>query len=112
MNKYQEALDRQKNNVKKLRDKEFVEYREDFAILQELIDQNKTPTEEEVLKEFEALGYKIYKEKDRINIIDKFDINGCIFIFPQDKTYRTNMFMTVEIYQLLTKLFKAWGWLK
>lgn len=38
MSKYQEALDRQKNNVKKLRDKEFVEYREDFATLQELVD--------------------------------------------------------------------------
>lgn len=36
--KYQEALDRQKNNVKKLRAKEFVEYREDFATLQELVD--------------------------------------------------------------------------
>lgn len=40
MNKYQEALDRQKNNVKKLRDKEFVEYRDDFAILQELIEEH------------------------------------------------------------------------
>lgn len=39
MSKYQEALYRQKSNVKKLRDKEFVEYRDDFATLQELVDK-------------------------------------------------------------------------
>lgn len=39
MNKYQEALYRQKSNVKKLRDKEFVEYRDDFTTLQELVDK-------------------------------------------------------------------------
>ena len=39
MNKYQEALYRQKSNVKKLRDKQFVEYRDDFATLQELVDK-------------------------------------------------------------------------
>lgn len=39
MNKYQEALDRQKQNVKKLREKEFVEYADDFKTLQELVDK-------------------------------------------------------------------------
>lgn len=38
-NKYQEALDRQKENVKKLRDKEFFEYGDDFRLLQKLVDK-------------------------------------------------------------------------
>ena len=51
MNKYQEALDRQKQNIKKLREKEFVEYAEDFATLQELVDKE-IPTKVKI-KEFD-----------------------------------------------------------
>lgn len=56
MNKYQKALDRQKNNVKKLREKEFVEYRDDFATLQELVDKEtpKKPIKETLLDAYDC----------------------------------------------------------
>ena len=52
MNKYQEALDRQKENIKILREKEFIEYADDFKLLQELVDKETPVKVEEELELF------------------------------------------------------------
>ena len=80
---------------------------------------NNKPTEEEVLKEFEALGYKKYNTDYRDYIELRNEEKGERICIDLDiKTYMkldTDIFImpfgiTPQEHQLLTKLFKAWGW--
>ena len=83
---------------------------------------NNKPTVEEVFKEFEKLGYKNKpneKHPHMIYLVDedgepKWDLIICINKLSKKywKRWGDNSFerFTVEEHQLLTKLFKAWGW--
>lgn len=89
---------------------------DDCVLLQELIDQTKTPTLEECIKEWEELGYRFYIKKPTtkwetlISIFYEDDSNDGIFIY-NNKTYiRDTYSFTMQEHQLLTKTFKALGW--
>lgn len=80
---------------------------------QELI---KTPTEEEIIKEWEALGYSFVKGPLKISLFHKEeDIE--IAIWLGDKSYckaekngTDYKWLTFQEHQLLTKTFKMLGW--
>lgn len=117
MNKYQEALTIIKTHIVDY-DEELEEdiylyssYKEEFDTLQELIDQTKTPTLEEVKKEWEALGYEwIYKNDGLINIKHKKDVAKDILIYTSSKNYISIWTISFQEHQLLTKTFRALGW--
>lgn len=104
---------------------EFWEYygwehcKEEIDLLQELVDEKyNNPTEEEVLKEFEKLGYEWWEYKEqKVFEMCKYDkTNGNLFfqgkieIDLDDKEYWSDIQFTIKEHQLLTKLFKVWGW--
>lgn len=82
---------------------------------------NKTPTEEEIIKEWEALGYKW--KRDNSNNINKgkitltklvkaqcnFDVEIHIWIHP-NKTYYSDCDIDFQEHRLLTKTFKMLKW--
>lgn len=87
-----------------------------------LININLQPTEEEVLKKFEELGYEILiSPTNKKHIQIAYEENDSIievYYNEQNKTYwyecrcfgvnRPQVILPNE-HQLLTKLFKAWG---
>lgn len=75
-------------------------------------------TEEEVIKDFEELGYEI-RENKKSNILEFWLIEDdyedtLVFEIDKDfKTYNTLQGMYVEMkeHKLLNELFSIWGWL-
>lgn len=66
---------------------------------------------EQVLKEFEELGYEWTDKKDGlINIKHKKDVAKDILIYTSSKDYISIWTISLQEHQLLTKLFKALGW--
>ena len=65
-------------------------------------------TENELIKEFENLGYEIYKN-DEIDLV--LGVNGIwyIHIWKSEKTYRIIHFITIQEHKLLNELFECWG---
>lgn len=144
MNKYQEALskiiDGHHNDVieqyyksdmsKHKRDELYDKYKKEFKALQELVDQQKTYTEEEIKKMWKDAGYEcvcdsenqlIFEEItenpflefscNRVQILKNFKLFDTSYITKQNgkhKEYR--LFMNFKIHQLLTKTFKWLGW--
>ena len=108
MNKYQEALDEMCCNC-------YTSCSKDgkpclaYMKLQELIDQTKTPTLEEVKKEWEKLGYK-WKEEGREITLEHKERSREIYIDKIDKAYYSGYFLIFQELNLLTKTFKALGW--
>lgn len=123
MNKYQEALDRLKdtkcdeiNNCKQCSLTSYCGHYQCVKTLQELVDQTKTPTEEEIIKEWEALGYEFCYFGDEIHIkhIEK-DKEFIIYLNIMEYccseiTSCEICFATFQEHQLLTKTFKMLGW--
>lgn len=126
MNKYQEALNelyKQRSERYKVYQKhkdwskeiiEFDKVGDSLRTLQELVDEKyNNPTEEEVLKEFEELGYEISEEIRYCRpfmIIEK-GYSIMISIDKKEKEYYTSLgYISLQLHKLLTKLFKAWGW--
>lgn len=80
------------------------------------IPQTKSPTLEEVKKEWEELGYDIYQERYFIAIkskTKKMEIiinskNKYYFKRDDDNFWET---ITIQEHKLLTKTFKALGWM-
>ena len=81
-------------------------------------------TEQEVLNDFEKLGYEVIKDNDYIylkqhlNYINEVEESKCIYINFKKKQYSClNDFykfeenVTMQEHKLLTDLFKIWGWL-
>ena len=75
-------------------------------------------TEEEILKDFKKLGYKIHRDRYNIFIyapyieieID-FDLKGYQKKRGISVGEWTSSFLTLEEHKLLHELFKCWGWL-
>lgn len=112
MNKYQKALNYINKSVCTslaclgIDDKQT---RESLHIIQELIDQTKTPTLEEVKKEWEKLGYK-WKEEGREITLEHKERSREIYIDKIDKAYYSGYFLIFQELNLLTKTFKTLGW--
>lgn len=85
-------------------------------ILQELVDQTKTPTLEEVIKEWEELGYYFTKTTDnQICLHTKYNGENIIlelsnYTYVKYDNHAEPMDITLQEHQLLTKTFKALGW--
>ena len=124
MNKYQEALNNYSENV------DYRDYstkivdivNESYDTLQELVDQTKTSTLEEVKKEWEELGYewRIPKEYPHmIWLVDDEEEEKWVLrikINTQSKKYLKLWGdggferFTFQEHNLLTRTFKALGW--
>lgn len=128
MNKYQEALDCLKdtkcdeiNNCKLCSLTSYCGHYQCVKTLQELVDTTKTPTLEEVKKEWEELGYT-WEENEIYIHITKRDKLLCvtknICLTKQDKEYccydededYSCLNINFKEHQLLTKTFRALGW--
>lgn len=127
MNKYQEALVDIRCDIYNFIDNNYDEafkmvYNKQFKLLQELVDQTKTPTLEEVKKEWEELGYEWVENEIYINIIKKYEGIDFDVILSIDKRTRNyccfeddgcdnrSLNITYREHQLLTKTFRALGW--
>lgn len=85
---------------------------------QKLADYN--PTLEEIKKEWEKLGYKWFEDNYKIELIttiddfvkeiylDKINKNYCCFDGGTGEEYSS---ITIQEHQLLTKTFRALGWI-
>lgn len=88
-----------------------------FKFVTGMIVIEQIPTEEEIIKEWEALGYEFiftngdgYDDDDELIFLDK--VNREIYIW-KDKTYsfdNDTQTLTFQEHQLLTKTFKWLGW--
>ena len=129
MNKHQKALD----NLKNMGDKDLYNERhlEWTNTLQELVDKEQDYTLEEVKKEWEELGYicvcdseneLIFEEEqsipfydyycNRVHILKKWKLYDVVTIIKQNnKRKEIRLLLNFEIHQLLTKTFKALGWM-
>lgn len=114
MNKYQKALNYINKSVctalacLEIDDKQT---RESLHTIQGLIDQTKTPTLEEVKKEWEKLEYKWKEEGREITLEHKERITE-IYIDKIDKAYYSGYFLTFQELNLLTKTFRTFGWVE
>ncbi len=72
-------------------------------------------TEQEVIKKFEELGYRVNKKNKYITLCKDTWI---IFINPSNKTYDCqeldgkSCIIDMQEHQLLTELFKCWKWIE
>lgn len=119
MNKYQEALNYVKFKLFDCADcpgcfrKGYCEKNcKDFKnveTLQELIDQQTTPTLEEVKKEWEELGYTFFEDDTHIKL---YYCGGQVYIFDKkEKGIIVFPFITpFRTLNLLSKTLKALGW--
>ena len=120
MNKHQEAIQELTEFVHseldgtRMLDK-YIGY---IETLKELVDETKTPTEEEIIKEWENEGFEIISwEKGKIEIYKQWieRINHCghhtsaKVVIEKDLFYIVGQFSNKYI-QLLTKTFKMLGW--
>ena len=114
MNKYQEALTDIKcdsyNYIENNYEDGFKQcYKEQFAILQELIDQNKPLTLEQCIKEWEERGWKVEIGESTIQIhYMKFGRLSAIHIYKEKKKVRLLYEnLHYEEFHLLSKTLKA-----
>lgn len=75
----------------------------------------KTPTEEEIKKEWEALGYKWKKREHLILLYERkkdkmICINTMIYGYSCGNSDDISLILTFQEHQLLTKTFKLLGW--
>ena len=73
-------------------------------------------TEQEVLNDFEKLGYSIIKNEWFLELINTnngitIDIDFEDKEYWKENSYRYTMRFTMQEHKLLTDLFKIWGWL-
>ena len=79
---------------------------------------NKIRTEEEILKDFEELGYKVIQNNIHWFILEAplsnnnyvYDYKRIVFNI-KDKSYIHTEFFTMQEHKLLTELFTIWWWL-
>lgn len=108
-NKYQEAL----NILKELSEPPLMKEQYALNVLQELVDKEKPRTEQDILKDFEKLGYEVEVRSAFIILVDKR--NGYeIRIWLNDKEYSIPVEYTsigMSEHKLLHELFKCLGWI-
>lgn len=69
-------------------------------------------TEQEVLKDFEAFGYRLIRNNSFVIILENVFKNG-IHISKQYKEYWTDEEISINMqeHKLLNELFTIWGWI-
>ena len=67
-------------------------------------------TEQEILKDFEALGWKVYTNNNEILCLN-LEGYGFIAIDKIDKSYRITRNITMQEHKLLNELFSLWSWI-
>ena len=87
-----------------------------YLSLKELVDKEKSPTLEEVKKEWEEKGFEVENNSKKISFRSQ-KLNTDIYIdkVPKDVQicvchYNYAQTISFELHQLLTKTFKALGW--
>ena len=116
MNKYQEALDELEQFVHSEYDgtgKLLEDNLKYINALQELVDQTKTPTEEEIKKEWEELDFEFCYHPNQHNILNIFKDGSVIIHLWKDRTYDFDSVdgcLSIKLHQLLTKTMKWLGW--
>lgn len=82
----------------------------ELDVLQELVDQTKTPTLEEVKKEWEERGFIVNNNEFYIFLHhEQYGIS--LFINKKEKNYHIYYgYISLELNELLTKTFRALGW--
>lgn len=72
----------------------------------------KQQLEQEILKEFEELGYEINSlDEEMIVLYSKKRNNNHIFIDKLTKSYSSHEDITLQEHQLLHRLFEIWNWI-
>ena len=114
MNKYQEAInyivDNFIDNIEVKNGKPMNKETECILILQELVKKTKLRTEEEVLKDFEKLRWKITQNEKNCLILC-YDVVARIGILKNSKNYYFNGLINMKEHKLLIELFQIWNWL-
>lgn len=116
MSKFQEVLNKQ------IKYAEFTENPVvclDIEVAKGLLNtQKESPTLEECIKEWEALGYEVFTIEDYSISFFKYFENDeeeyeTTFELKTKSYYCTNMYIeiSVEIHQLITKTMKSLGWM-
>ena len=67
-------------------------------------------TEQEILKDFEKLGWEL-TTNDYYGFIFKNKRNEFLKIYNLSKTYRCECNLSMQEHKLLNELFECWGWL-
>ena len=123
MNKYQEALDYVNKSVctaLSCLGVNDTKTKESLHTLQELVDKEKSPTLEEVKKEWEELGYEWFEVENNSKEISfrSQKLNTDIYIDKVSKDvqicvchYNYAQTISFELHKLIHKTFKALGWL-
>lgn len=68
-------------------------------------------TEEEILKDFEKLGYEIIENNSNWLEMLLVDENLRMMIFKADMTYTFDDYLDMQEHKLLNELFLCYGWL-
>ena len=120
MNKYQETI-YNLVHLNKARGEVFIDHKQlqqDIDILWELYNKydelTKTPTLEEVKKEWEELGYDLTRHERLFLEFEKGDTYIMLYNYETVKyekySYAYSQKITLKEHQLLTKTFRALGW--
>ena len=67
-------------------------------------------TEEQILQDFEELGYSIMFQNHIWLELERND-DEYIRMFKGDETYTSSVVLGMQEHKLLTELFNLWGWL-
>lgn len=73
--------------------------------------------EQEILNKFEELGYKVILDDEKYLVLKNYILSATFYIRKLTKEYHkydesTHCYedVTFQEHQLLTELFKCWGW--
>ena len=114
MNKYQKALDYIKSIEVCPEENIYVCDFEEVNVLQELVDQTKQPTLEEIKKEWEEDDWVWIINEEKVLHLWKKDIYNCTNHITCDLKYKELEFnfskISIEILERLAKTLKALGW--
>ena len=78
--------------------------------------ENRKNNKQEILRDFEAMGYKIFQTDWEIEMFNK-EMDIIIYIDLENREYskRNSRFLSIDLrmqeHKLLNELFKIWGWL-
>ena len=68
-------------------------------------------TEEEVLQDFEKLGYKVEQNSSAVCLLTMNDFHIDISKSGKNYSFSAWSYLTMQEHKLLTELFQIWNWL-
>lgn len=81
----------------------------EITIYEHFLDLMQPRTEQDILNDFEKLGWKVTQNDDGF-IILCFNSIARIVILKQTKTYHINGATNMQEHKLLNELFEVWQW--